>query len=58
MNIGDMVRFKNPSRLDLYAHMNEVCIVMGWDRSHPVVFFPSLTGTFVINALEVVNESR
>jgi hypothetical protein len=55
MNVGDMVRFKSLSRLDFYAHMNEIGIVMGWDRSHPVVFFPSLTGTFVINALEVVN---
>ena len=58
MNVGDMVRFKSLSRVDFYAHMNEVGIVVGWDRSHPVVFFPSLTGTFVINSLEVINESR
>jgi len=57
MKVGDMVRFKGPSRLDFYAHMNEIGIVMGWDRSHPVVFFPSLTGTFMMNGLEIVNES-
>ena len=58
MKVADLVRFKSVSRLDLYAHMNEIGIVMGWGKSHPIVFFPSQTGTFVINSLEVVSESR
>ena len=58
MKVGDLVRFKDTHHAAGYECMKESGIVMGWERHNPIVFFPSVTKTFLKSVLEVASETR
>ena len=55
LQIGDLVRYKNPSRwLDGAPHKFEIGLVLGHQQNLPLVAFPSYTGTVSSRHVEIL----
>jgi hypothetical protein len=55
LQIGDLVRYNNPSRwLDEAPHKFEIGLVLGHQQNLPLVAFPSYTGTVSSRHVEIL----
>ena len=55
LNIGDLVRYKNPDRwLQWFPHKFEIGLVLGYQQNLPLVAFPSYTGTVSSRHVEIL----
>jgi hypothetical protein len=55
LNIGDLVRYKNPSRfMHREPHKFEIGLVIGHRQGLPLVAFPSYTGTVASIHVEIL----
>ena len=62
MKVGDLVKFRNPKPVlvENNPYMETVGVVVGWDCTHPVVWWGLLNHKKIMlkAGLELVNESR
>ena len=54
MQIGNLVKFKNPNHPVRFPYLKELGIVIGWVNNNPVVCFPSVTKAILKGVLEVI----